>query len=172
MKDVSQVIKTAIKLETDGIEFYGEAAEKSSHPFGKRMFQSLMEDEKRHLRILKEILSDLDFSDFEDYFEVAPKEKIKTIFDELKEEMRERVAANPDEKEVLKAGMKVEDESVNFYEKSAKESSDKEAQAFLERLVMEERDHYRILQNTYSYLQDSGEWFLWEEKGLLDGGEL
>jgi len=27
-----------------------------------------------------------------------------------------------------------------------------------------------LLQNTHSYLKDSGDWFLWEEKGLLDGG--
>lgn len=65
---------------------------------------------------------------------------------------------------------KVEDESVNFYEDCLKKIADKRAKLLLERLVMEEREHYRILQNTCSFLEDSGEWFLWEEKGILDGG--
>jgi len=169
-EDMSQVIRTAIKLETDGIEFYKGAADKTSHPFGKRMFLSLMKDEERHLKILKEVLDDLDFSDFEKYFKETPMQKIKTVFDELKGEMNERIAANPSEMEVLKMGMKVEDESVNFYRDSLEKTTDKGARALLNKLVMEERDHYRILQNTYSYLEDSGKWFLWEEKGILDGG--
>jgi hypothetical protein len=40
----------------------------------------------------------------------------------------------------------------------------------LKRLVEEEKEHLQLLQNTHSYLKNSGDWFLWEEKGLLDGG--
>ncbi|MFA5354928.1 MAG: ferritin family protein, partial [Thermodesulfovibrionales bacterium] len=39
----------AIKMETDAIGFYREAAEKVLHPVGKKMFLSVAEDEKRHL---------------------------------------------------------------------------------------------------------------------------
>ena len=170
MEEISQVVKRAIKMETDGIEFYRKAGGKTSHPFGKEMFLSFMKEEQRHLNVLKEILADLDFSGVEEYFRQAPREKIKTIFSRLKDEMRQRIAANPDELEVLRIGMKMEEESVSFYGDALKKSTDPRAKALLERLILEERDHHRILENTYSLLENSGEWFLWDERALLNGG--
>ncbi|MBE0478862.1 ferritin family protein [Candidatus Aerophobetes bacterium] len=172
MEDVSWAIKTAIKMENDGIKFYREAADKLSHPLGKKMFLSLSTDEERHLSVLKELLFDLKFSKFEKYFGKLPTEKIKTVFDEMKDQLKDRIATNSDEKEVLKVGMQAEDKSVNFYQNFLQKVTDKNMKALFERLVEEEREHYKILQNTYSFLEDSGEWFLWEEKGILDGGEL
>lgn len=171
MNDFSKVIRTAIKLEEDGIDFYQKASEKTSHPFGKKMFLSFAEDEKRHLTVLKEILANLKFSDFDRFFEEKnPREKIKTIFREVKNEIRERVAANPDEVEALKIGMDMEWESVEFYQDALEKTQDSHQKAFFRRLIEEEKEHYELLQNTRSYLKDSGEWFLWEEKALLDGG--
>jgi rubrerythrin len=171
MNDFSKVIRTAIKLEEDGIDFYQKASEKTSHPFGKKMFLSFAEDEKRHLTVLKEILANLKFSDFDRFFEEKnPREKIKTIFREVKNEIRERVAANPDEVEALKIGMDMEWESVEFYQDALEKTQDSHQKAFFQRLIEEEKEHYQLLQNTRSYLKDSGEWFLWEEKALLDGG--
>lgn len=39
-------IEIAIKMEKDAIDFYKEAAEKTRHPVGKKMFLSVTEDEK------------------------------------------------------------------------------------------------------------------------------
>jgi len=133
MNNLSKAIKTAIKLEEDGIDFYQKASEKTSHPFGKKMFLSFAEDEKRHLTIL-------------------------------------RIAANSDELEALKIGMDMESKSVEFYQGALEKTQDSHQKAFFNRLIDEEKEHYELLQNTRSYLKDSGEWFLWEEKALLDGG--
>jgi len=171
MNNLSKAIRTAIKLEEDGIVFYQKAAEKTSHPFGKRMFLSFAGDEKRHLTVLKEILADLKFSDFDRFFEGKnPREKIRSIFREVKSEIKERIAANPDELEALKIGMDMESKSVEFYQGALEKTQDSHQKAFLRRLIEEEKEHYELLQNTHSYLKDSGEWFLWEEKALLDGG--
>lgn len=180
MDDVSRAIKTAIKMETEGMEFYKNAADKTAHLLGRKMFLSLSGDEERHLKVLKKLLSNLKFSNFEKYFENSPTENIKTVFDELKDELKKRITASSDEKEVLKMGMQAEDESVNFYQsflqkatdKNVKALTDKNVKALFEKLIKEEREHYKILQNTYSFLDDSGEWFLWEERGILDGGEF
>ena len=171
MNTFSKAIRLAIKLEEDGIDFYQKASEKTSHPFGKKMFLSFAEDEKRHLTVLKEILADLRFSDFSRFFEEKrPREKIKTVFGEVKNEIKERIAANPDELEVLKIGMDMESKSVDFYQGALGKTQDSHQKDFFRRLIEEEKEHYQLLQNTYSYLKDSGEWFLWEEKALLDGG--
>ena len=171
MNTFSKAIRLAIKLEEDGIDFYQKASEKTSHPFGKKMFLSFAEDEKRHLTVLKEILADLKFSDFSRFFEEKrPREKIKTVFGEIKNEIKERIAANPDELEALKIGMDMESKSVEFYQGTLGKTQDSHQKDFFRRLIEEEKEHYQLLQNTYSYLEDSGDWFLWEEKALLDGG--
>ncbi|MEA1965020.1 MAG: ferritin family protein [Candidatus Aerophobetes bacterium] len=171
MNDFSNVIRTAIKMEEDGIDFYHKAAKKTSHPFGKRMFLSFAEDEKKHLTVLRNILADLKFSDFDRFFgEKKPREKIKTVFREVKSELKERIAANPDELEALKIGMNMESESVEFYKNALKKSWGSQLRAFFKRLIEEEKEHYQLLETTRSYLKDSGDWFLWEERGLLDGG--
>ena len=171
MNNLSNVIGTAVNMEKDGIDFYHKAAEKTSHPFGKKMFLSFAEDEKRHLSVLREILIDLKFSDFNRFFEEkTPREKIKTIFGEVKSETEKRIAVNPDELEALKIGMDMESKSVDFYQSALEKTQDLHQEAFFKRLIEEEKEHYQLLQNTHSYLKDSGDWFLWEEKGLLDGG--
>jgi len=170
MEELQQLINTAIKMETDGIEFYQRAADKTSHPFGKEMFLSFRKDEERHLSVLKEILNDLGFSNFGKYFGETPGDRIKTVFEEVRNEIRKRIAASPDEMEALGLGMKMEEESIHFYENALKKVTSLAAKELLERLILEEKDHYRILENTHSFLEDSGGWFLWEEKGLLDGG--
>ena len=170
MKDFSQIARTAIKMEHDGIEFYKKAADKTVHPLGKEMFLSFAKDEKRHLNVLNEILTNLIFSSSEEYFKETPRKKIETAFSKVKDEINERIFASPDEMEVLKIGMEMENESIRFYEDAFKKTTNSKAKALLEKLIPEEKDHYRILDNTHSFLEDSGKWFLWEERAMLDGG--
>lgn len=170
MDNISKVIRTAIEMEKNGMDFYHKAEEKTSYPLAKKMFLSFAEDEKRHLTVLKKILVDLKFSDFDQFFGEKPRQKIKNIFKEAKNEIKERIVANPDELEALKIGMDMELGSIEFYQEALDKSEDNHQKAFLERMVEEEKEHLQLLQNTHSYLKDSGDWFLWEEKGLLDGG--
>ena len=41
--------------------------------------------------------------------------------------------------------------------------------ALLELLIKEEQQHYDIFSNTYQFLSDSGNWFMWEERGIVEG---
>ena len=170
MDNIFETIRTAIEMEENGIDFYHKAEEKTSYPLAKKMFLSLAEDEKRHLTVLKEILTDLKFSDLDRFFGEKPRQKIENIFKEARNEIKERIAANPDELEALKIGIDMESESVEFYQTALEKSKDNHQKAFLRRLVEEEKEHLQLLQNTHSYLKNSGDWFLWEEKALLNGG--
>ncbi len=170
MDNISKIIRTAIKMEEDGIDFYQKAREKTSYSLAKKMFLSFAEDEKRHLTVLKKIFTDLKLSDFKQFFGESPRQKIENIFKEARNEIKERIAANPDQLEALKIGMDMELQSVQFYQTALEKSEDNLQKTFLRRLVEEEKEHLQLLQNTHSYLKNSGDWFLWEEKGLLDGG--
>ena len=160
-------IKIAIKTENDAIIFYKEAAEKTRHPFGKKMFLSIMEDEKRHLEDLGCIMKGLDIK-VRDV--VGPMKRIKTIFEENRDDLLERIQATTDEMEALRIAMRMEKESIDFYEKVSKEMQTPKGKTLFERLAKEEQEHYSILSNTYFFLSDSGSWFMWEEHSIVDGG--
>lgn len=159
-------IQIAIKMETDAISYYREAAEKTAHPVGKKMFLSIIEDEKRHLAMLQEIFKGLEITTKE----VSPMKNIKTIFEQHRDELGERVQATTDEMNALKIAMEMEKEGVEYYKKFASEAKAEKEKALFERLIKEEEQHYQVFSNTYFFMSDTGSWFMWEEHSIVDGG--
>ncbi|MBI5056547.1 MAG: ferritin family protein [Nitrospirae bacterium] len=159
-------IEIAIKMETDAIKFYQEAADKMAHAVGKKMFLSVREDEKRHLEVLSQIMKGLDIKSSD----VSPMKKIKTVFEEMKDEMLHKVEATTDELEAFKIAMGMEKEGVEFYRKSVEGAKTGKEKDLFERLIKEEQQHYDIFANTYFFLSDTGSWFMWEEHSIVDGG--
>ena len=145
MKDA---IETAIKMETDAIAFYGEASNKT-----------------RHLKILQDIFRGNDIN-----IELKrPKDTIKTVFSMLKDEMMQRVNALDSELEAVNIALKFEKEGFDFYRESAgKAESPKEKELF-DKLSTEENDHYTILLETHKFLENTGQWYMYEEKGIVEG---
>lgn len=159
-------IEIAIRMEKDAIDYYEKAAGITSHPVGKKMFLSIREDEKRHLEMLESIFKEVDI----DVKDVSPMKNIKSIFEEMKEHLQERVGTTTDELSALKTAMDMERESVEFYMKAASETQKRKEKALFERLVKEEKQHYQVFSNTYFFMSDSGSWFMWEEHSMVDGG--
>lgn len=164
-KEPMNAIEMAIKMETDAIKFYQEASGKTSHPWGKKMFLSIMEDEKRHLQMLESIFKGLDVN----IKNVNPMDNIKSIFTTLKDEMQSRIKAETDELSALKVAMQMEKEGVEYYKKAASSAKSPKEKALFERLVVEEQQHYSTFANTLNFLEDTGNWFMWQEKGIVEG---
>lgn len=162
---LKEAIKTAIKMETDAIAFYNEAARKTVHPFGKEMFKGFMKDETRHLKMLQDIFEGLDIhANFH-----RPKETIKTVFSEHKEEMMKRVKALESEMEAISIALKFEKEGFDFYKRASSVAGSQKEKDLFERLSVEENDHYTILLETYSFLDNTGHWYMYEERGIVEG---
>lgn len=159
-------LELAMKMETDAISFYTEAARKTRYPAGKKMFQTIAEDEKRHLEMISQVIKGLGVTPKE----VSPLGNIKTVFEALKDEMMQKVEATTDELEAFKIAMKMEREGKAFYEKTLSQVKTEKEKALFERLIREEQQHYEIFSNTYQFLSDTGNWFMWEERGIVEGG--
>jgi rubrerythrin len=156
----------ALRMETDAVKFYSEAAGKTSHVAGKRMFLSIMEDEKRHIEMISALMKGLEITT-----ETAdPIENVKTVFEELKDEMQERIKATTDDTAALEMAMRMEKEGFEFYKKTSAEAEDPRVKALFERLSGEEEKHYRMFANTLSFLNESGHWFMWKEHTIVEGG--
>jgi len=158
-------IDVAIKMETDAIKFYSDAAKITAYPAGKKMFETIAEDEKRHLEIVTKLIEGLDIH-MED---VHPLQKIKTIFEEMKDDMMDKVAATSDELEAFKIAMKMEKEGLDFYSKLADEAETEKEKMLFKKLIKEEQQHYNIFANTYDFLNDTGNWFMWEDHSIVAG---
>jgi rubrerythrin len=159
-------IEIAIKMETDAVNFYKEAAEKTKYSVVKKMFLTIAEDEIRHLEMLSKLFKGLDIT----IKDVSPMKNIKTIFEEMKHEMMKRVEATTDELEAFKIAMQMEKEGIEFYKKAVLEAKAEKEKSLFEKLVKEEQQHYNIFANTYFFLSDTGSWFMWEEHSIVDGG--
>ena len=156
----------AITMEEDAIKFYKEAAGKTMHMLGKKMFLSIVEDEKRHLDMLDRLIRGLELQ----IHCQSPMNNIRTVFAEMKDDLMQKVTGTTDEIEVLGIAMKMEKESFEFYKKSASETSSEKEKVLFETLVREEKEHFTIFENTYSFLKDTNNWFMWEEHSMVDGG--
>jgi len=153
------------KMEIDSIKFYTEAAAKTKNPVGKKMFAMVIEDEKRHLEMVVQMINGMHFT----AKDVSPMKQVKTVFESLKDHMMKKVEANKDEMEAFKIAMQMEKEGEAFYQESlAAAKTDKEKTLF-QRLIEEERQHYVIFSNTYFYLSNTGSWFMWEERSIVEG---
>lgn len=159
-------IELAVKMETDAIKFYYEASNRTKHPVGKKMFLTIMEDEKRHLEMLNRVLQGLDV-DTKNL--PNPINAVKTVFEQMKDEMMQRVEASGDEMEAFRIAMDMEREGADLYKKLASESSSEKEKALFERLRHEEEQHFSIFSNTYSFMKDTGNWFMWKEHTIVEG---
>jgi rubrerythrin len=159
-------IEIAIKMEKDAIDFYKEAAEKTTHPVGKKMFLSITEDEKRHLQMLSQIFKEVGVK----IDEVSPMKNMKTVFASMKDSMMQKIAATRDELEAFKIAMQMEKEGIEFYRKTEAGVQKEKEKALFARLIKEEEQHYAIFSNTYNFMIDTGNWFMWEEHGIVEGG--
>ncbi|MCX5718332.1 MAG: ferritin family protein [Nitrospirae bacterium] len=162
---MTNAIEIAIKTETDAIRFYEEAADKTKNPVGKKMFLTVREDEKRHLNMLTQIFKGLDIK----VSDVSPMKNIKTIFESMKNEMMKRVEVTNDELEAFKIASQMEKEGINFYKKALSGAKKDKEKTLFEKLIKEEEQHYSIFANSYSFLSDTGNWFMWEEHSIVEG---
>ena len=170
MENLKEALETAMRMEKEGIEFYSKAGKQTTHPMGKQMFLSFVEDEKEHLRILKNLAAEILSKEDLAYLQTkGPKGRLKTAFQQNKSEVKEALASNPDDIQALKIAINMETEGYKYYKETAAQTSDADIKALLLRLGKDENDHFEILQNTLTFLVSSGDWFLWEERGLLDG---
>lgn len=162
---ISAAVATAIKMETDAAAFYEESANKAHHAFGKEMFRGFVKDEKRHLAMLQNLFKGLGLK--ENF--ASPKDEINTVFSLLKDQMMKRAEAVQSEMDAVKIALDMEKAGYDFYMKAAANAPTPEEKKLFERLAIEENDHYSILNETYTFLENTGQWFMYEERGILEG---
>jgi rubrerythrin len=164
---MTKALSTALKMEKDGMSFYQEASEKIKNPLGKQMFLSFVEDERRHYTMIGAVAKGLNIED--ELKAAGPAERIRTVFEEAKNEIDTRLKAETSDVEAIRVALGLEDAGYKFYKENAEKAEEPREKALWEKLAHEESQHHEILQNALGYLEETGDWFLWEEGGPIEG---
>jgi len=158
-------IEMALKMEQEQADFYTQCAEKTNNPVGRKMFLSIAEDERYHIACAINVQKGKTFTPSE----ATPLEDMKKIFDQHKQDMLKQVSSTADELEAFRVAMKMEEESITFYKKASSQAATAEEKNFFDCLIKDEEEHFSIFQNTYSFLSDTGNWFMWDDHSIVEG---
>ncbi len=155
-------IEVSIRMKADAIRFYREAADKTKHEAGKKTFLSIADDEKEHFDMLARLLKTLDLKSGKS----RPGRAAKTIFDE----MGEMVDAVTDAVEAFEIAMEIKRKGIAFYKKAALKAKSRKERALFERLADAGEQRYNIFADSCFLMNDSSNWYMWEEHSMTDGG--
>ncbi len=155
---VLQALRQAMRLEQDGYQFYTKAAERTADPLGKEMFLSLADDEKLHLRIVRDQYEALSggrgWISLSDELELKPVDVDQPLFPP-DDEVIDPEASDTD---ALLFALQIENESYELYRKAASETADPAGKDMYRRLASYERTHFDVLMLNYEHLMSTGNW--------------
>jgi rubrerythrin len=167
------VLREAVRNELDGKAMYLQAAEGTQDELGKSMFQSFAKEEEEHVHILEAQYAEVTASGGWMDLEAAkgePRDPKLVLFPQEEQEVKKLVPAGTSDLEALKIAMDFEKRAVDMYEQAAADTDDAVAQDFFRELAEWEGTHYEILDNSYDYLANKGEWYFQEiEMPMYEG---
>ncbi|NIO04500.1 MAG: hypothetical protein GTN74_07760 [Proteobacteria bacterium] len=147
-----KTLRDAMKFEMDGREFFIAAAERTSDYFGKIIFNSLADEELKHIETIKVIDRSLREKGEWPFTEDHDEKGRENIFEAARMEMDEIVKDRTDDLEAVKIAMDFEQKGYRFYSFLAEEATDWREQEFYQRLASEEQMHLLILEDTWRTL--------------------
>lgn len=160
------VITAALQLERDGRKFYLDASNKATSPLARQMFQSLAEDESRHIEWIENIAPGARSAEEvnQDLYK-----RLSHIFAEMPEETRRGAHMAQHDADAIALAIGIEIKSRDAYAQWARDADSKDVRDLCQVLAGVEDYHKKLLENTREYLNYSGDWFL-QDKGVVELG--
>lgn len=151
-----EALATAIYNEQSAFDFYTNLADAIKNQSGRKKFEFLAADEKRHRELLETYYAKVTGGK-EFPFDPA---KVKTIEVEVRD--------NTTAAEALDIGIKAEKEAYEFYSKSAEETQDSEAKKMFLMLAEQEDGHYNLLTAEKQAVIGQFYWFDMGTSGMME----
>ncbi|MFH1303391.1 MAG: ferritin family protein [Planctomycetota bacterium] len=146
----------AMKMETDGREYYLEHAKKQTSPALKKILLELADDELKHYNIFK-ALRDGASAEYKESEKTRIIRTVKNVFDDLKAKKQD-LSFPDDAKSVWEHAREVEKKAEEFYREKAAEITDDGQKKILNRIADEEHRHWVTMQNVIQFLERPNHW--------------
>lgn len=167
-----EALKTAIKMEIDGKEFYLKASSESKNEMGKKLLENLSKEEDYHRLKFEEIYAVIEkrmgWPKIE--FETSEGKHLRTIFSEMMSEISTEKETLQTEIDTVQKAMDMESASRDFYNRQRESTTHIAEKQFYEKVADEERQHFLVLLDYFEYLKDPAAWFVEKEHPSMDGG--
>jgi rubrerythrin len=168
--NIEEAIKTAIQYENRVVTVYEDAAKTTLDPTGKRVFEALVKEEKKHVEYLEAKLAEWKRTGHVTAAQLNTVVPSRERIEEGVKKLKSRVATKAQETEtrLLKQALDVEVETSDFYEAVVQELPP-EGRKLFERFVEIERGHQAIVQAEMDAVSGLGFWFDMQEFSLEAG---
>ncbi len=141
----AEILKTAIRIEENGIVFYNEMITKFKEKKLQDIFSFLAEEDERHRKIFEEMLSKSEQYEMVDSYPGEYEAYLHAFADEhvfSKEKTGALMAKKvKDVKKAIQFGIEVELDSINYYQEIKRFIPDYQKDT-IEKIIEEERSHF------------------------------
>lgn len=155
-----EILKTAVRIEENGIVFYREVLKKFEEKEVQEIFSFLAAEDERHRDIFEEMLSKAEPYEMAESYPGEYKAYLHAFADEhvFNKERAGEVAARKikDIREAVQFGIEIELDSINFYQEIKQFVLDHQKDT-IDKIIEEERSHFLKLSNIKKTLQKEGQ---------------
>lgn len=146
----SEIVELGIQIEKNGRDFYAALAKKAVSLKAKEIFKFLSGEEEKHIKVFQKILGALEKYEpadvySEEYYAYMNALASEHIFTQENKGEKTAEQAKTD-KEAVSLGMKLEQDSIVFYE-GMKTVVDSGGHKAVDDLIRQEQNHFRQLFN-------------------------
>jgi len=165
IENVKDAILTAIQMEKDGYSFYIKAASQTDSDMGKTIFESLAQDEQRHLEVFQKMFEDkVSESEWNDLVDSSKKyAKIPIFPTDLND--ASGMDAESTELDALRMAMDAEKEAIEYYGKIRKNLENQDVKNVIDEIIEQEKNHYSLLEKEFNHINTTGYWFEFDYLG-------
>ena len=190
MDKTLDALKKGMSTEIWGRRFYEQAVAHTEAEDGKKIFQSLVAEEQRHLDILRgqyaALAGEGDWISAEEARKMAESvdpedwvadrwisvQEAETMAESVgpteifpnAESAQQLIPEDASDEEALEMAMDFEQKGYDLYREAAEEAEDAQEKAVWEFLAKAEDQHYTFLQETHEYLANEGKWYFDERE--------
>jgi len=166
-----QALKMAIRMEIDGKAFYTRASNESKNPMGKKLLETLAEEEDYHRAKFEQIFNAIQETNHwpATDFQADGGQRLRTIFAQATAEQNIGTGIGTTELENVQTAMEMENKSYDLYATQSKQAGYAAQREFYNKIAAEEREHSIVLQDYHEYLKDPAAYFVRTEHPSLDG---
>ncbi len=164
--EMKEALQIALDNEQKGKAIYSETAEKTSHPFVKKAFTYLADQEEFHIKEIKKFMAEehpgmeLGGDTLED---------TKRFFTMTVDEFKKKTELAKSDIDGYNAGIHLEKESYKFYKDLNEKAADEPTRRFFAFLMQQEAAHHVFLEKSFEFIRDPAGFHSETEDWMFEG---
>jgi rubrerythrin len=142
-----EAIKRAVLMERDLMEFYQRAAQITTDPGGRQVFETLAREEREHAGSLYSIYPGGDLGSFDEFIN-TPSHSMSVMMHRLEKSIDDKM----DKRHAMEIALLEEESLEKSLRYTASMLVDPAARMVFERMASETHDHYLVIESEYARL--------------------